>query len=163
MTYSNEQIAGLVQPTRVHRRVYTDPEIFDLEMERIWGGTWIYNYLKGFYVDESTVSGWNNVVFENVAMPHVLAGLQGRQRAVFKEQDGKKEFDHFEQETEGSMSQKEFNQAMRDLTNFLVYMGEPAKLVRIKYGIYTMLFLFVFGVLAYLLKREYWRDVDVSH
>ena len=130
---------------------------------RLRGPRWLYNYFKGFYVDENSVSGWNNTVFPGVAMPHVLAGLQGRQRAVFKEVDGHQEFGHFELEREGSMSPEEFDSAMRDLTNFLVYMGEPAKLHRIKYGMYVMLFLLVFFGLAFMLKHEYWRDVDKSH
>ena len=131
---------------------------------RLRGADWLYNYLKGFYVDETTFSGWNNVVFDNVAMPHVMAHWQGRQRAVFGDDEhGNPIFEHFKQETEGSMSPEEFDHAMQDLTNFLIYMGEPARLVRVKYGMWVMLFLFVFGALAYLMKREYWRDVDVSH
>lgn len=131
---------------------------------RLRGADWLYNYLKGFYVDSTTPTGWNNTVFPNVGMPHVLAEWQGRQRAVFGADDhGNPVFEHFEQLTEGSMSEEEFDHAMMDLTNFLVYMGEPAKLKRIKYGIWVMLFLIVFAGLAYLLKKEYWRDVDVSH
>ncbi len=130
---------------------------------RLRGATWLYNYFKGFYVDENSESGWNNRIFPNVAMPHALADLQGRQRAVFREEDGHKEFDHFELESEGSLSPEEFDHAMRDLTNFMVYMGEPARLKRVKYGMYVMLFLLLFGALAYKLKKEYWRDVDVSH
>jgi ubiquinol-cytochrome c reductase cytochrome c1 subunit len=130
---------------------------------RLRGATWLYNYFKGFYVDETTVSGWNNIVFENVAMPHALADLQGRQRAIYRDDHGVKVFDHFELESEGSMSPEEFDHAMRDLTNFMAYMGEPAKLKRVKYGIFVMLFLLVFGVFAYMLKKEYWRDVDTSH
>ncbi len=130
---------------------------------RLRGATWLFNYLKGFYVDESSVSGWNNIVFANVAMPHALADLQGRQRAVFREDHGVKVFDHFEIESEGSMSPEEFDHAMRDLSNFMAYMGEPAKLKRVKYGMFVMLFLLVFGVFAYMLKKEYWRDVDTSH
>ncbi len=131
---------------------------------RLRGADWLYNFLKGFYVDPTTVSGWNNTVFANVAMPHVLADLQGRQYAIFGEDaDGNAVFERFEPETEGSMTPEEFDLAMRDLTNFLVYMAEPARLKRVDIGIWVILFLFVFGGLAYLLKREYWRDVDASH
>lgn len=135
---------------------------------RLRGADWLYNYLTHFYVDESSVTGWNNVVFENAAMPHVLSHMQGRQRAVFRmdeSADGAehKVFDHFEQETEGTMSPEEFDHAMKDLTNFLVYMGEPAKMVRIKYGMFVMLFLLILFGVAYMLKREYWKDVDVAH
>ena len=125
---------------------------------------WLYSYMRKFYIDPTTASGWNNLVFPNVAMPHVLYELQGIQKAVFKtekDHDGNEHevFDRFEMITPGIMSTEEFDHAMRDLTNFLYYMGEPARMVRVKYGIWTLLFLGVFGVLAYLLKKEYWRDV----
>jgi len=135
---------------------------------RLRGADWLYGYLTSFYVDENSITGWNNTVFPNAAMPHVLHNLQGRQRAVFKTETAHddtehKVFDHFELETEGSMSPEEFDHAMKDLTNFLVYMGEPAKMVRIRYGMYVMLFLLIMFGLAYMLKREYWKDVDVAH
>lgn len=125
---------------------------------------WLYTYLRTFYVDDSTASGWNNRVFPNVAMPHVLSDLQGIQKPVFEtRQDGNGEphdvLVGFELVREGSMTAHEFDDAMRDLTNFLYYMAEPARMVRITWGIWTLLFLAVFGVLAFLLKKEYWRDV----
>ena len=125
---------------------------------------WLYTYLRTFYVDDSTASGWNNKVFPNVAMPHVLSDLQGIQEPVFEtRQDGNGEphdvLVGFELVREGSMTAHEFDDAMRDLTNFLYYMAEPARMVRITWGIWTLLFLAVFGVLAFLLKKEYWRDV----
>lgn len=137
--------------------------------------SWVYSYLRGFYRDEKTRSGWNNVVFPNVAMPHVLYELQGEQRAVFKTskekvpvvRDGKlfeevvttREFDHFELDKPGTESPTQYDQDMRDLTNFLVYLGEPAKLVRYRLGVYVLIFLAVFLLFAYLLKKEYWKDV----
>jgi len=130
---------------------------------RLRDAKWLYNYFISFYVDPESVSGWNNTVFENVAMPHVLADLQGRRTAVFTEEDGIKKFDRFEVQTEGQMSDEEFKSAMKDLTGFLVYVGEPVKLVRVKYGIYVMLFLFVLAFLAWMLKKEYWRDIKSSH
>ena len=131
---------------------------------RLRGPEWLYNYMRTFYLDESTPSGWNNVVFENVAMPHALYELQGSQRAIFKTETDKhgiehKVLDRFESATPGEMTAEEYDHAVRDLTNFLVYMGEPAKLVRVKYGIWVMLFLAIFAVFAYMLKKEYWRDV----
>ncbi len=118
---------------------------------RLRGDDWIYSYLIGFYQDSSTPSGWNNQYFPNVAMPHVLSGLQGVQ--VMNE-------DHkLELASAGSMDNKEYAQAAHDITNFLSYVGEPAKLVRKKYGTYTLIFLALFFVLAYALKKEYWRDV----
>ena len=125
---------------------------------------WLYTYLRTFYRDESTVSGWNNKVFPNVAMPHVMFDLQGIQEPIWitevnERGEEEQKIDGFNLVTEGSMTPEEFDGAMRDLTNFLYYMGEPARMVRIEYGVWVMLFLLVFGCLAYLLKKEYWRDV----
>lgn len=142
---------------------------------RVRGPQWVYTYLRGFYRDSSTHSGWNNIVFPNVAMPQVLYELQGEQRPVFKteeskervERDGKvvekvvenRVFDHFDIAKPGSETPEQYDRDVRDLTNFLVYLGEPAKLVRYRVGIYVLLFLAVFLVFAYLLKKEYWKDV----
>ena len=131
---------------------------------RLRGGEWLYNYFRAFYLDENSPSGWNNVVFENVAMPHAMHELQGLQRAVFKTETGpdgtpREVLDYFEKTTSGKMTVAEYDQAAHDLTNFLVYLGEPAKMVRITYGIWTMLFLGIFAVLAWMLKKEYWRDL----
>jgi ubiquinol-cytochrome c reductase cytochrome c1 subunit len=121
---------------------------------------WVYTYLRSFYRDPESHSGWNNVVFPHVAMPHVLNEWQGDQRAVFKKDaHGVDVFEGFELERPGSMSTKDYDAAMRDLTNFLVYLGEPAKLVRYQIGLYVLIFLAVFLVFAYLLKKEYWKDV----
>ena len=132
---------------------------------RLRGPEWLYNYFLTFYLDENSPSGWNNVVFENVAMPHAMHELQGLQRAVFRtetDQHGNQRevLDHFEKTTAGKMTVEQYDQAVRDLTNFLVYLGEPAKMVRIKYGIWVMIFLAIFGLLAYRLKKEYWRDIE---
>jgi ubiquinol-cytochrome c reductase cytochrome c1 subunit len=140
------------------------------------GADWLYTYMRSFYRDPKSPSGWNNTVFPNVAMPHVLYEWQGEQRAVYrtvkhkameKGPDGKpvekveetQEFAKFELGRAGSMSEKDYNAAMRDLTNFMVYLGEPAKLERYQLGIWVLLFLVVFFVVAYLLKKEYWKDV----
>lgn len=122
---------------------------------------WIYTYLRSFYRDDKSPSGWNNAVFQNVAMPHVLYEWQGPQRAVFKKDEkGINRIDKFELERPGTMSLAEFDKAMRDLTNFFVYLGEPAKLERKKLGVYVILFLLVLAVLSYLLKKNYWKDVE---
>ena len=124
---------------------------------------WLYTYLRTFYLDNTT-SGWNNKVFPNVAMPNVFSSLQGIQKAVFEMQTDENGNEHevvsgFELIRKGTMTLEEFDHAMRDLTNFLYYMAEPARMVRIGWGMWTMLFLSVLGVFAYLLKKEYWRDV----
>ncbi len=132
----------------------------DLSLEaRARTPEWIYTYLRSFYRDAKSVSGWNNTVFPHVAMPHVLYEWQGGQRAVFKTEHGMQEFEKFELETPGTMTPEKYDEAMRDLTNFMVYLAEPAKLVRYKIGVYVLLFLAVFLVFAFLLKKEYWKDV----
>ncbi len=119
---------------------------------------WIFTYLRSFYLDESSPSGWNNSLFENVAMPHVLYGLQGNQRLVSKNgaDNGKPVFTL---EKAGTMAPEEYDNAVRDLTNFLVYLGEPVKLDRYLLGVFVMLFLGGLLVLSYLLKKEYWKDL----
>ena len=123
------------------------------------GGDWIYSFLRGFYKDESRPMGFNNTVFKNVGMPFVLSDLQGIQ-TMEEVDDGK---GHKSQvltlAEKGSMSEADYDQVARDLTNFLVYVGEPAQLSRTFYGIFTMLFLLVFFVVAYLLKKEFWKDI----
>ena len=127
---------------------------------RYRGADWVYTYLRSFYREEDSPSGWNNVVFENVAMPHVLYEWQGSQKPVFRtDANGLRVFDRFEAVKPGTKTMEEFDREMRDLTNFLVYMGEPAKLVRYRIGVYVLLFLAVLLGLFYALKREYWKDV----
>jgi len=124
------------------------------------GPKWFYTYMNSFYLDETSPSGWNNVVFPHVAMPHVLYELQGEQKAVFEKDDkGVHHFSHFEMVKKGKMTPEEYQETIRDLTNFMVYLGEPAKLVRYNVGIYVILFLLVFTGLAYMLKKEYWKDI----
>jgi len=99
------------------------------------GTDWIYTYLRGFYEDDSKVFGVNTQVLENASMPDVIWSLK----------EGK--------------SEAEFDQDVRDITNFLDYVGEPAKLIRTSLGVWVLLFLGVLFVLTYLLKKEYWKDV----
>ena len=120
---------------------------------------WIYTYLRSFYVDESTPTGWNNVLFPNVAMPNVFHEWQGPRRANFAETEGGKHFEGFEQISDGQMTNEEFDSAIQDLTNFMVYLAEPAKLVRYRIGLWVTIFMVLFTIFAYFLKKEYWRDV----
>ena len=126
---------------------------------RYRGPDWIYTYLRSFYVDESTPTGWNNVLFPNVAMPNVFHEWQGPRRAHFAETEGSKHFEGFEQISDGQMTNEEFDSAIRDLTNFMVYLAEPAKLVRYRIGLWVTIFMVLFTIFAYFLKKEYWRDV----
>ena len=126
---------------------------------RYRGPDWIYTYLRSFYVDDSAPTGWNNVLFPNVAMPNVLYEWQGPRRAHFAETEGRKHFEGFQQVSDGQMTNEEFDSAIRDLTNFMVYLAEPAKLVRYRIGLWVTIFMVLFTILAYFLKKEYWRDV----
>jgi ubiquinol-cytochrome c reductase cytochrome c1 subunit len=126
------------------------------------GADWIYSYLLGFYQDES--GEWNNKLLPNAAMPHVLWHLQGIQTPVYRQETTDSGFtheviDHFELTTAGTQSPEEFEETARDISAFLEYVGEPAKLKRKGVGIWVILFLVLFTFIAYLLKVEYWRDV----
>lgn len=124
------------------------------------GPDWIYTYMRGFYSDESTTTGWNNTLYPNVAMPHVLYEWQGKRKANYEmSADGAKVLAGFEQLSPGTMSTKQYDSAIRDLTNFMVYLAEPAKLVRYRIGFWVMGFMLVFAALSYALKKEYWRDI----
>ena len=126
---------------------------------RYRGATEIYTYLRTFYVDESKPFGVNNLVFPDVGMPHVMWQMQGTQKAVFKEVDGRKVVEKLEIAEPGSMNAEEFDGAMRDLTAFLSYVGEPIQAKRRAMGKWVLLFIGVFFILAYLLKKEYWKDI----
>lgn len=128
------------------------------------GTDWIYTYLRSFYVDESRPVGVNNLVLPNASMPHVLAPLQGYQRAVFEDtvdEQGNhhEEFVRFEPPVGGALEPEEYDEVVRDIVNFLEYVSEPVKLERQALGIGVLAFLLVFFLFAYFLKREYWKDV----
>ncbi|WP_299492143.1 cytochrome c1 [uncultured Shewanella sp.] len=117
---------------------------------RVRGEDWIYTYLKSFYKDESRPFGVNNTVFPSVGMPHVLQTLQG---VPVLQEDGSIV------STGGELSAEEYDQVVRDITGFLVYSGDPVKLERESLGWWVLGFLFIFFIVSYLLKKEYWKDV----
>ncbi|MFO1325660.1 MAG: cytochrome c1 [Burkholderiales bacterium] len=153
-------------------------------ISRVRGADWLYNYFLGFYRDDTTPSGWNNLVFPNVGMPHVLWQLSGQGRLV------QTEFDSHERalaaaiavkglvkvepgtggkwyvrtvagdpDAPGTLSQVEYQAFVADLVNYLEYMGEPNKNKRISLGIVVLLYLGVLFALVYALKRSYWKDL----
>ena len=128
------------------------------------GVDYLYNYLRGFYADPSRPTGSNNLWLENTAMPDVLWELGGIRSAAFSEtaEDGvvTRSLEHFETIRQGSLSEDEFEQVVRDITNFLEYIGEPIQLERRALGVRVIAFLLIFLVIAYMLKREVWRDVQ---
>ena len=121
------------------------------------GADWLYTYLLTFYQDDT--GGWNNQVLANASMPHVLWQLQGIQKAVYATHDGHETIDHLTLATPGLQSPEEYEETVRDLVTFMEYLGEPAKVKRKNVGVWVLLFLALFALIAYALKVEYWRDV----
>jgi ubiquinol-cytochrome c reductase cytochrome c1 subunit len=145
---------------------------------QVRGTDWLYAYLRSFYEDPTRPWGVNNTVFPNTGMPNVLEGLQGRQRLDCT-QAGPFEEGNTPRETPavpglnahtcdqlvavpntGSLTEAQFNEKMRNLVSFLAYSADPAALQRQRIGIYVLMYLAVLLILAYLLKREYWKDVN---
>jgi ubiquinol-cytochrome c reductase cytochrome c1 subunit len=122
------------------------------------GANWLYSYLKSYYIDPKSPLGVNNTVFEDTAMPNPLWQLQGEQHAEIRKTIWG-EYTKLVLEEPGTLSEKEFDLFVNDLVNFLVYVGEPVQLERQRIGKYVIAFLLMFVVLAYLLKKEYWKDV----
>ncbi|WP_274052874.1 cytochrome c1 [Thalassomonas haliotis] len=124
----------------------------DLTLEaRLRSPDWIYTYLRSFYADPNRPFGVNNTVFKDVGMPHVLQGLQG---VSTLDENG-----NLVEASGGSLTAEEYDTLVRDLTNFLEYVGEPNKLERQNLGYWVIGFLFILLIFSYLLKREYWKDV----
>nr|WP_210399161.1 cytochrome c1 [Steroidobacter denitrificans] len=141
----------------------TPPDLSLITRSR--GTDYVYSFLRSFYEDPSRPTGMNNAVLPGTSMPHVLWDLQGTQTAVYDgESDAAhntvhKKFKGFELARAGSLSPQEFDEFVRDTVNFLDYAGEPMQLQRRSLGVRVLVFLLVFFVLAYLLKKEYWKDV----
>lgn len=129
------------------------------ESEAGSGADWLYTYLRSFYRDDNRPTGWNNTVFENVGMPHVLWELQGQQVLDVEKDAAGHEHKHLKLAVPGKLSPAEYDKEVADLVGYLVFMSEPGANFRKQLGVGVLLFLAVLGVLAYLLKREYWKDV----
>lgn len=119
------------------------------------GADYLYTFLRTFYRDDTKATGWNNLAFPSVGMPHPLWEMQGQRRAVF-------EGDHFkgwEQITPGTLSEQEYDQQIGDLVNYLQWMGEPAQATRVRVGVGVLIFLAIFIVIAWKLNAAFWKDV----
>jgi ubiquinol-cytochrome c reductase cytochrome c1 subunit len=124
------------------------------------GSDYLYNFLKTFYLDDRTLTGVNNLCLENASMPHVLWELQGFQRLVETADDEHgSDGPSLEPVVQGALSPEDYDHFVRDTVNFLEYIGEPVQLERRRLGVWVLAFLFVFGLFAYLLKNEIWKDV----
>ena len=131
-------------------------------ISRVRGSDWIYTYLKSFYIDESRPLGWNNKLFPNASMPNPLWEMQGLQRAVYGKKDkqtGEAPVERLEIAQAGTQKAEEFDRTARDISAFLEYVGEPGAMKRQRTGVWVILFLAFFTLMAWLLKNEYWRDV----
>ena len=129
----------------------------DLSVEaRARGADWLYSYLRSFYRDDTRPTGWNNLVFDKVAMPHVLWQLQGQQVLKVDETTGEHSL---VLDKKGTMSPAEYNQTVADLVNYLVFMAEPFKQHDKQLGLLVLAFLGLLLVLTYYLKKEFWKDI----
>lgn len=128
------------------------------------GADYLYTYLRTYYRDEATATGWNNLAFPTVAMPHVLWELQGERKPIF---ENKEEHGHvvktftgkWEQVTPGSMTPLKYDQAIGDLVGYMQWMGEPSQASRVRVGVWVLVFLLIFAVIAWRLNASYWKDV----
>jgi len=128
----------------------TPPDLSVVARSR--GSDWIYSYMKGFYRDSSREIGWNNIVYVNSAMPHILWELQGEKE--LDQKTGKLSLIKA-----GKLNEKEYDSVITDLTNFITYMSEPGQLKRKKMGFYVVGFLLLLLVLTVKLKKEFWKDI----
>ena len=188
LVFTGQAIGGLMEtamPLEGAKNWFGAPPPDLTMVDRVRGTTWIYNMLKSFYVDDTRPFGVNNLVFHNIAMPHVLVGLQGVPELDCK---GKKPVDilagagHLVSDETGKVvrekvvreencawtrvvpgtgaySAEEFDQAAKDIANFLHYVGEPGRLERQRLGYWVLGFLALLFVLASALNREYWKNV----
>ncbi len=183
LVFTGQRIGGLMvnAMSEADAKAWFGGKAPDLTMiDRIKGTQYIYNYLKTFYADASRPFGFNNLAFPNVGMPHVMAELQGIQRnnvclqePVIADNGGEKRdplsgepiteevCDNLVvDEGTGSLSADEYDQVVADIANFLHYVGEPARSDRNRIGVFVLLFLVIMFALAWLLNREYWKDVE---
>ncbi len=144
----------------------TPPDLSLIARSR--GKDYLYRFLTTFYLDPTRPTGANNLQLPATAMPAVLSEVEGVKRAVYKNEekrtpDGKvtteQVFDHFELVAPGRLNRAEYDAFVRDTVNFLDYVGEPAQVARRALGVWVVLFLLVFTWLAWLMKKEYWKDV----
>lgn len=135
----------------------TPPDLSVIARSR--GADWVYSYLRGFYRDESRPTGWNNRVFDKVGMPHVMWDLQGEMSPVYHKDGEHQVLERLELTKPGSVTLAQYDAMVGDLVNYLVWMGEPAQVTRKKTGVLVLAFLAFFFVVAYYLKKEFWKDV----
>jgi ubiquinol-cytochrome c reductase cytochrome c1 subunit len=165
LLFASEKVGDTmtVAASRKDQKQWFGAEPPDLSViARARGADWLYSYLRGFYRDEQRPTGWNNVVFPNVGMPHALWQLQGVQvmKTEAVEEEGHKVERHkLELEHPGTLSTLEYDRVTRDLVNYLSWMAEPDKEKRSQIGVIVLLFLLLLLVPVWMLKTEYWKEV----
>ena len=120
------------------------------------GADYVFAKLNTYYEDDESLTGYNNLAYPNTSMPNILANLQGGQKLIL---DSHNKPEKFTKVSSGSYSEKEYQQLTNDITNFLVYVSEPAKLKRYSMGFWVLMFIFLFTVIAYYTKKEFWKDI----
>ena len=120
------------------------------------GADYVFAKLNTYYEDDESLTGYNNLAYPNTSMPNILANLQGNQKLIL---DSHNKPEKFTKVSSGSYSEKEYKQLTNDITNFLVYVSEPAKLKRYSMGFWVLMFIFLFTVIAYYTKKEFWKDI----
>jgi ubiquinol-cytochrome c reductase cytochrome c1 subunit len=128
------------------------------------GADYLYTYLRTYYRDDSKPTGWNNLAFPSVGMPHVLWELQGERRPIFEKtqvhgQATEVFTGKWEVTKPGTLDARAYDDAVADLVAFMTWMGEPAAKARVQIGVWVLLFLFVFTLIAWFLNRAYWKDI----
>lgn len=157
-----EQIGSTMAPKAGERWFGKAPPDLSL-VSRSRGPNWVYSYLKSFYLDPTRPLGWNNTVFPNASMPNPFFAEQGMQHAVYGKPDaatGDPVVESLKVTTPGNQTPAQYDQTIRDVTAFLEYAGEPAGIKREGMGAYVLAFLALLTFLAFLLKNEYWKDVE---
>jgi ubiquinol-cytochrome c reductase cytochrome c1 subunit len=167
LLFSGEKVGDLMKvnmsPTESKAWFGKAPPDLSVEV-RSRGADWVYTYLRTFYRDDSRPTGWNNLVYKNVGMPHVLWELQGDRAAKFEEVKGhdgsvEEHFAGFEQLTPGSLKQQEYDDNIADLVAYMSWMSEPAQLERKRMGVIVLLFLAIFTIVAWRLNKTYWKSI----
>ncbi len=127
------------------------------------GADYLYTYMRSFYPDPARPTGWNNLVFPNVGMPHVLWQLQGERQPQYESRTEHghetKVFTGWKQVTPGAMTPLEYDHAVGDLVGYLQWMSEPAQNSRVRVGVWVLLFLALFTVIAWRLNAAYWKNI----
>ncbi len=152
-----------MRPGDAERWFGTAPPDLSL-MARSSGADYIYNFLQSFYIDPDSPTGVDNIILEGTSMPHVLWELQGFQKAIYSSHEDAsgnitEHFEGFEPVTAGSMDAEDYDEFVRDTTNFLAYIAEPIRSDRRKLGVWVMMFLIFFLIIASMLKKQIWKDI----